>query len=314
MRLVFVMDPVSTVLEDADTTFALMLAAQERGHRVDHCLVRDVSLSGGRVFARVRRAAMARGIGRPIELAADAEDVALDTVDVVFIRKDPPFDDEYHWLTLLLEHLRGSRPLVVNDPRGLRDANEHLYSLHFPDVIPESLVASDRDRIRAFVKEVGGRAVIKPVDGHGGEGIFVLTDGDLNLNAMIETVTRSGRRVALVQRYLPEVRQGDKRILTLGREVLGAILRIPRADDSRSNIHVGGSVVAAAIDGADRRIIETVTPRLEADGLLFVGLDVIGGYLTEVNVTSPTGIQQMERLSGEDLSGRVIERLESAAR
>jgi glutathione synthase len=309
MRVVFVMDPVEKVLVDEDTSFALMLEAEARGHRVDHCLARDVSLRNGRVFATVRRATMQRVREAPI-LLGEPERVCLEEVDAVFVRKDPPFDSEYLWLTLALDALDG-RTLVLNAPQGLRNANEKLYACHFPEVMVETLVDSDKGRIKAFLAEVGGRAVIKPVDGHGGEGVFALREDDKNLNGLIEAVTRGGARVAMVQAFIPEVTEGDKRILLLDGEPLGAILRVPRADDVRSNIHVGGSVVAAAITAADRRIIDAVRGRLRADGLVFVGLDVIGGYLTEVNVTSPTGIQQMTRLDGRNYCAEVIAWIEA---
>jgi glutathione synthase len=179
--------------------------------------------------------------------------------------------------------------------------------------MPETLVAAEKPQIRAFVQRVGGRAVLKPLDGAGGEGVMALTEGDMNFNAIIEATTRNGRRLAMVQEFLPAVRTGDKRVLVLDGEPLGAILRVPKSDDVRSNIHVGGSVVQATLDDADRRIIATLAPRLKQDGLHFVGLDVIGGKLTEVNVTSPTGIQQMTRLDGVDYSARVIEWLEAKA-
>lgn len=303
------MDPVSSVLEDEDTSFALMHEAHARGHRVDHCLVRDVELLDGRARAHLRQTTPARGIRNPLALG-DLETVDLaDDVDAIFVRKDPPFDDEYLWLTLALERVR-DQTLVVNDPRGLRDANEKLYACHFPELMPRTLVSADKKHIRAFIESVGGRGVIKPVDGHGGEGIFALTNDDKNFNACVETVTRTGRRVAMVQAFIPEVTEGDKRILLCEGEVLGAILRVPRGDDLRSNIHVGGSVVATEITAADQRIIDGTRDRLAADGLWFVGLDVIGGKLTEVNVTSPTGIQQMSRLSGQNCEARVIDWLE----
>lgn len=308
MRFVFIMDPVETVLVDEDTSFALMLEAQARDHEVLHCLEPDVYQRRGRTFARLRPATMQRDAAAPITLG-EAQDVCLEDVDVVFVRKDPPFDDDYLWLSLLLEVLRG-KTLVLNDPRGLRDANEKLYACHFPELMPETLVAADKDRIKAFVGEVGGKAVIKPVDGHGGEGIFALMHGDKNTNALIETVTHHGERLAMVQAFIPEVMEGDKRILLIGGQVVGAILRVPQGDDVRSNIHVGGTVVAAEVTAADRHIIEKVTPRLNQDGLYFVGLDVIGGMLTEVNVTSPTGIQQMSRLSGTNCETPVIEWVE----
>ena len=307
MRILFVMDPVSTIVIDEDTSFALMLAAQERGHRVDHCLVRDVALDGSRPLATVRRATMQHDRARPVTLG-EPEDVSLEDTDVVFVRKDPPFDEEYHWLTLLLEHVRG-RTLIVNDPRGLREANEKLYACNFPDLMPRTLVSSSKRRIKHFLDEVNGKAVIKPVEGHGGGGVFALIAGDNNVNGLIEAVTRDGTRVAMVQELIPEVTEGDKRILLLEGEPLGAILRVPQGD-WRSNIHVGGRVVHAKLADADRRIIETVAPRVRADGLWLVGLDVIGGKLTEVNVTSPTGIQQMSRFDGVDYPGRVVDWLE----
>lgn len=308
MRIVVIMDPPESVLVDADTSFALMLEAENRGHEVLHCLARDLVLDGGEVLAQTRPAHMRRDGAPPIALAEPAE-TRLRDVDVVLVRTDPPFDDRYLWCTLMLERLRGAT-LVVNDPRGLREANEKLYACNFPELMPRTIVASDRARIRAFVAAVGGRAVVKPLDGKGGEGVMALGEGDPNFNAIVETVTRFGTRVAMVQEYLPAVREGDKRILVLDGEPLGAILRVPRGGDLRSNLHVGGEAVRAALDANDRRIIETLAPRLRADGLWFVGLDVIGGKLTEVNVTSPTGIQQMSRLDSINYTARILDWLE----
>jgi len=313
MRFVFVMDPVSTVIVDEDTSFALMLEAQARGHRVDHCLASDVGLRGRRVVARVRQATMQLGPGEPITLG-EPEDVDLVDADVVFIRKDPPFTDDYLWLTLVLDHLEGST-LVVNNPRGLREANEKLYAHHFPEIVPPTIMTSHPDEIQRFLSDIGGKAVIKPIDGHGGEGVFLLTSGDTNLNALIEAVTHSGARNAIVQALIPEVYdEGDKRILLVDGELLGVVGRIPSKGDLRSNVHVGGSATPAEVTDADRKIIEAIGPRLVTDQLFFVGLDVIGGKLIEVNVTSPTLIQQMSRLCGENLSATVIDRLEDKAR
>lgn len=308
LRLVFVMDPVSTIVVDEDTTYALMREAQDRGHRVDHCLLPEVGLDDGRVVARVRRAAVHADPAAPVTLGAP-ETVDLADVDAVLVRKDPPFDGPYLWLTLLLEHLRGTT-LVVNDPRGLRECNEHLHILHFPEVIAPTLISADRAHIRRFVDDVGGQAVLKPIDGHGGDKVFLLKAGDLNLNAIIEALTHNGSVAVMAQQYLPAVRAGDKRILLVDGEPLGAIVRVPAADDARSNIHVGGSVQAGALDDADRRIVDAVAPRLRREGLWFVGLDVIGGKLTEINVTSPTGIQQMSRLMNANLPARFYEWLE----
>lgn len=305
MRFVFLMDPPDTVLVDEDTSFDLMLEAQSRGHRVDHCLFRDLSLADGKLRARVRQATMSRKAASPVSLG-DAEEVSLHDVDAVFVRTDPPFDSDYLWATLMLDRLRGET-FVMNDPLGLRQANEKLYACNFPELMPRTLVSSRKDEIKRFMKSVGGRAVIKPLGGAGGEGVLALMEGDLNINALIETTTHNESRVAMVQQFVPEVAQGDKRVLLLDGEPLGAILRVPRADDVRSNIHVGGSVVKSQVDDADRRIIAAVAPRLRDDGLWFVGLDVIGGQLTEVNVTSPTGIQQMSRLDDENHSSTVID-------
>jgi glutathione synthase len=307
MRILVIMDPPETVLVDADTSFALMEAAAERGHRVDHCLITDLFFAGGAVHARLRQATMRRDPARPITLGV-AETAPLSAIDVVLVRKDPPFDANYLWATQLLDHATST--LVVNSPRGLRDANEKLYATFFTSVMPETIVSSDPAQILAFCREMGGQVVIKPLSGAGGDGVFLLREDDLNANAIIETVTQVGRRVAMIQRFLPEVKHGDKRILLLDGEPLGAILRVPKHGDVRSNIHVGGSVVRAELDDRDREIIAALAPRLRADGLVFVGLDVIGGRLTEVNVTSPTGIQQMSRLDHQPYSERVIAWLE----
>lgn len=308
MRILVVMDPPSTVHIDLDTTFALMEAAEERGHRVDHCLITDLYWDRDQVGARLRHARVQRDPAAPI-LLGELEDVPLSRIDVVLVRKDPPFESNYLWATQLLEHARGST-LVVNDPRALRDANEKLYATHFPQVMPDTLVSSDAGQIRAFCREMGGKVVIKPLSGAGGDGVFLLLEEDLNFSAIVETVTHLGKRLAMVQRFLPEVSVGDKRILLLDGEPLGAILRVPKRGDVRSNIHVGGSVVKAELDDRDRAIVAAVAGKLKADGLFFVGLDVIGGHLTEVNVTSPTGIQQMQRLDGQPYSARVVEWLE----
>lgn len=311
MHIVVVMDPVETVRWDTDTSFALMLAAQGRGHRVDHCLMRDLYLDGGRLFATVAEATMQPVAERPIALGA-RQDVCLHDVDAIFIRKDPPFESQYLWCTQLLEHVRGDT-LVMNDPRGVRDANEKLYACRFPELMPRTLVSSDKRRIKQFVERVGGRAVIKPLSGARGDGVFVLDGSDLNFNAIVEAQTDTGRRVAMTQEFLPAVREGDKRILVLGGEPLGALLRVPASDDVRSNLAVGGTAVKAPITDEERALIATLKPSLVRDGLYFVGLDLIGGKLTEVNVTSPTGIQQMTRLDDIAYSDQVIAWVERTA-
>lgn len=308
MRLLFVVDPVETLHAPSDTSFALMLCGQSRGHRIDVCQPEDLALVAGMLWVRSRRAVLDEAAAAPIALGV-VEDLEVRHYDAVWIRTNPPFDDRYLWLTQMLETVR-QHCFVLNDPRGLRDANEKLYACHFPELMPETLVTSDAARIERFVDELGGQAVIKPLDGFGGQSVFALRRGDLNFHAAIETLTHDGKRLAMVQRFMPEVHDGDKRILLLDGEPLGAMLRRPQAHDLRSNLRVGGTALRAAIDEADRRIIERLAARLRQDGLWFVGLDVIGGKLTEVNVTSPTGIRQMSRLLGEPLSERVLAWLE----
>ena len=303
MRFVYVMDPMDRVLPDKDTTFAIQRAAERMGHASLHCTPRDVYVEGGDVWARVRPLHV--GDLPPHFTLESAVDVRLADVDCVFIRKDPPFDAQYLYLTQLLEVVRG-RTLVVNDPRGLRDANEKLYTLHFVRHMPKTLVASDRDRIHRWVSEVG-TAVVNPLDGAGGSGVMVVSKGDRNSRSIVDYITAEGTRHAMVQEYLPAVRAGDKRVLLLDGEVLGAINRVPREDDVRSNIHVGGRVEPCSVTPDERAVVADLRPRLNADGLVFVGLDFIGGKLTEVNVTSPTGIQELSRHLGRDAAENVVD-------
>ena len=232
-------------------------------------------------------------------------DLRFADVDAVFIRKDPPFDRAYLYTTLMLERVRG-RTVLVNDPRGLRDANEKLYTLHFAEHMPKTLVTADRDRIFDFLRSVQGHGVIKPLDGAGGSGVLRLEATDSNARSIVDVTTHDGHRLAMVQEYVPDVRKGDKRVLLLDGELLGAINRVPRADDVRSNIHVGGVVEKCDVTPKERAIIAAMAPRLRADGLLFVGLDFIGERLTEVNVTSPTGIQELGQHQGRDVAVDVI--------
>jgi glutathione synthase len=309
MRFLYVMDPVERVISDKDTTFAFQRAAQRRGHVGLHCEPRDVYVEGGDVWARAREVRVSDVL--PHFTMGEAVDLRLADLQCVFIRKDPPFDAQYLYLTLILENLRG-RTLVVNDPRGLRDANEKLYTLHFAAYMPRTLVTSDRDRIHRFVAEVGV-GVVKPLDGAGGSGVMVVSKADRNTRSIVDYITQEGTRLAMVQEYLDAVRAGDKRVLILDGEVLGGINRVARDDDVRSNIHVGGRVEPCDVTAQERAVIADMAPRLAEDGLFFVGLDFIGGKLTEVNVTSPTGIQELSRHLGRDVAERVIAWVERRA-
>ncbi len=307
MRFVYVMDPVDRVLPDKDTTFAFLRAAQGRGHESLHCEPRDLYMRNGDLYARVRSLTVSDV--PPYFTFGAPTDIRVADAHAVFIRKDPPFDNSYLMTTLLLERVRG-RTLLINDPRGLREANEKLYTLNFPHWMPRTIVTSHEDVIFDFVREVGGIGVIKPLDLAGGSGVMMLRPDDKNARSIVQLLSGEGTRLVMVQEFIPEVVSGDKRVLVLGGQILGAINRVPRSDDLRSNIHVGGSVEPYKVTDVERAIVADVAPRLLADGLVFVGLDVINGKLTEVNVTSPTGIQQMSQHHGRDLAVDVIQWVE----
>jgi len=289
------MDPPETMIPDKDTTFAFMRGARARGHDCLHCLPIEISNRGRNVFARARPIAVSDA--PPHFTLGDDRQVELAGLDAVFVRKDPPFDDEYLHLTQQLD-LVNDRTLVINDARGLRDANEKLFAFQFSELMPRSLVSAEPGDILEFVREQGGKAVLKPIDGAGGRGVVALDLADMNTRALIDLLTCEGKKLALVQEYLPAVRAGDKRVLLLDGEPLGAILRVPRPDDLRANIHVGGIVHSTELTPEESALVAEVGARLRRHGLWFVGLDLIGGRLIEVNVTSPTGIQELGRFQG----------------
>jgi glutathione synthase len=312
LRILYVMDPLARILVDKDTTFAFMLEGQRRGHEQYTCGVGDLFVDGAAPHARTRATRVQRADVH--YTLAEERTVPLTWFDVVFMRKDPPFDLDFYFATQLLGLVDPATTLVVNDPRGLREANEKLYALRFPSVIPETFVTADAARLKDFMERLGGEMIVKPLDGCGGAGVFHVHHGDRNLNAILELSTANGTRLVMAQRYLAAVRtEGDKRVIVLAGEPLGAIRRVPRDDEHRGNIHVGGQVVRAPVDARDREICRVLAPRLEADGLWFVGLDVIGGFVTEINVTSPTGVQEIDRLDGVCLEANVLDFVEARA-
>jgi glutathione synthase len=312
VRIAYVMDPFSTVNVEKDTTFALMLEAQRRGHDNYFLESRDLYVSGGRAFGRMRQARVKPVQGEHAELGPE-ERIPLEACDAVLMRKDPPFDIDYVFATYILDQA-GPKTYVMNSPAGIRDANEKMAILGFREVIPTTFVAKDPRLLREFLQELGGEMIIKPLDGCGGSGVFHARRDDRNLNALLEVMTDNGRRYLMAQRYVPEVRKGDKRIMILNGEPLGAIWRIATEDENRSNMHVGGRVARSELDSHDLRILEVLRPYLLAHGLAFVGIDVIGGFLTEINVTSPTGIQEIRRLDGTDPAGRTLDFIEAKVR
>lgn len=311
LRILYVMDPPARILVDKDTTFAFMCEGQRRGHEQYYCGIEDLYVERAVPRAGVRGISATPGVLPTLHEAADRP---LSWFHVVLMRKDPPFDMAFFFATHVLGLADPRTTLVVNDPRGLRDANEKLYALHFPELIPESLVTADPARLRSFMESLGGEMIVKPLDGCGGAGVFHVHRQDRNVNAILELSTLNGTRPVMAQRYLPAVRhEGDKRLIVLAGEPLGAIRRVPREDETRGNIHVGGRVERASVDARDREICRIMASRLAADGLVFVGLDVIGGFVTEVNVTSPTGVQEIDRLDGVCLEARVLDLLEARA-
>ena len=310
MRFLFVMDPAEKMLPDKDTSFALIRGSESRGHVAFHAEHVHVFNRGREVFARARPIRVSEAA--PHVTLGDWETLDLSEIDAVFIRKDPPFDPAYAHLTQQLDLVK-DRTLVLNDPRGLRDANEKLFAFHFSEHMPKSLVTAEPARILDFVSEVGGKAVLKPLDGAGGSGVVALATDDKNTRALIDLLTKEGRELALVQQYVPDVRTGDKRVLMLDGEPLGAILRVPREDDIRANIHVGGTVVATELSAEENALVKDVGKKLREYGLWFVGLDLIGGRLIEVNVTSPTGIQELGRFQRKHPEEDVIAWVEKRA-
>lgn len=309
-KFAFIMDPLHTVLVDKDTTFVMMLEAQARGHQIHFIGLKDMYCVGSRSLCRAFRCEVRRDV-KHYQMLDGGLEMPLDAFDAIFMRKDPPADANYIYATMMLTMADARRTFVMNSPAGLREANEKLYQLNFPAVIAPTLVSYENVRLKSFMEEQGGEMVVKPLDGHGGEGVFVLTRGDRNLNAILETATHFETRPIMAQRYIPEVRKGDKRLIVLDGEPLGCTLRVPMAAEHRGNIHVGGTCVKAEVTARDREICRVLKPRLQRDGLYFVGLDIIGEYLTEVNVTSPTGVQEIDRLDGVNLEARVIDFVES---
>lgn len=311
LKIGVVMDPVDKINIDKDTTFVLMLEAQRRGHEVYYMELEDLFIRAGTPFGRFCRIQLARAT--PHFQLGEYATGALEDFDALLMRKDPPFDMKFFFVTHLLSLVDGRKCFVMNDPKGLREANEKLYALRFPEQIPQTLVSSDMGRLKDFMEELGGEMIIKPLDGCGGSGVFYLNVQDRNTNSILEAATDNGRRLIMGQRYLPEIRQGDKRIIVLDGQPLGAVLRVPLEYETRGNIHVGGQCVHATLTPRDLEICAALAPLLKNDGLYFVGLDVIGSFLTEVNVTSPTGIQEINGLDHVQLESQVIDFVEQKA-
>ncbi len=308
LRVAIQMDHIRSIDVDADSTFVLALEAQSRGHGLYHYLPEQLTFDQGRVLARAEPLEVRRGQDGHYTLG-DPEVVDLADMDVVLLRQDPPFDMAYITTTHLLGYIH-PKTLVVNDPNEVRNAPEKLYATQFPGLMPPTLIASGREEIVAF-REEHKDIILKPLYGNGGAGVFRVAPGDENLNALLEMFTTFYRQPIIAQKYLAEVREGDKRIILIDGEAAGVINRIPAEGETRANMHVGATPVKATLNDRDREICEAIGPDLKARGLIFVGIDVIGDYLTEINVTSPTGLQEINRFDGVNLEAQIWDAIEA---
>jgi glutathione synthase len=308
LRVAIQMDPMESVDIDADSTFALAVEARRRGHVLFHYLPQDLTFYRGRVTARARALEVRRQRGDHFTLG-EPEILDLAEVDIVLMRQDPPFDMAYITATHVLQHIH-PKTFVINDPVEVRNAPEKLFVAHFPELMPPTLITSDRARITAF-RDEHKDIIIKPLFGNGGAGVFHVDPEDDNLNALLEMFTEVYREPIMVQAYLPEVRDGDSRIILIDGNAAGVVKRVPKAREVRANLHVGATAEKATLSARDLEICETIGPELRRRGLIFVGIDVIGGYLTEINVTSPTGIQEIDRFDGVSLEADLWDAFEA---
>ena len=318
MKLAFIIDPITKLDPGHDSSVAMMEAAQLLGHQVWITEANQLSIIGGKAWGYLQTVGL-----QPVKLVDGRWQAELDwyqigeqvltcleEMDAVFMRTDPPVTVPYLYATYILDLIDPNKTLVVNSPKGLRNANEKVYALQFTSVIPETIVSQDKLVIAQFVEEKKS-AVLKPLGGKGGEGILFLEKGDRNFNSLIEVSTQQGREPVMVQEYLPAAKEGDKRIILLDGKPIGAVNRVPSGNEFRGNMAVGGKAAKVDITDKEKEICEVVAPQLKADNLYFVGIDVIGGYLTEVNVTSPTGIREIDRLNNVSLGKQVMKWLEN---
>ena len=312
VRFLFLMDPVASIDIAADSTFVMMLEAQERGHEILYAHPRLLRQHGGEPRITACPIELRRVVGDHFTLGPE-RGLSLSECDAVFMRKDPPFDVAFLTYTYILDRVDRRRTVLFNDPQGLRDFNEKLSALHWPELMPPTLVSADRHAIRAFIEE-HGEAVVKPLDGAGGAGVIRLEHGDKNTGSVLDMLTLEGTRHIETQAFLRDVVAGDKRVILLDGEPIGAINRIPAADDIRANMHVGGRAERSAITERDREIAAALAPELRRRGLILAGIDVIGGFLTEINVTSPTGLQEANRFDETRLEALIVDRVEEKRR
>ena len=311
ISLGIVMDPIDRINILKDTSFAMLLEAQSRQWELIYMEVGDLFLHDNRTYARMRRLHVARNQQSWYQFANDGEERPLDELDVVFMRKDPPFDQEYIYTTYLLECAEQKGLLVINKPNALRDANEKIFTVWFPECCAPTLVTRKTHKIRSFLIE-HNEIILKPLDGMGGASIFHLRPGDPNFSVILETMTRHQTRFVMAQKYLPEITEGDKRILMInGEPIPYALARIPAIGETRGNLAAGGRAEGRELSERDFWIAAKVGPTLKERGLIFVGLDVIGDYLTEINVTSPTCVQELDKQYNLNISSQLMDWIEN---
>lgn len=311
LKVAVQMDHINSIRIGGDTTFALCLEAQKRGHSLYHYTPDRLSMRDGVVSARVEELSVREIEGGHFTLG-ETVSRDLSEMDVVLLRQDPPFDMNYITTTHILERIH-PKTLVVNDPAWVRNSPEKIFVTEFPDLMPETLITKDPQEIAAFRKEFGD-IILKPLYGNGGAGVFHLADGDRNLTSLLEMFSQMFREPIIAQRYLKDVRAGDKRIILIDGEPVGAINRVPSETDARSNMHVGGRAEKTALTEREREICARIGPSLRERGFILVGIDVIGDYMTEINVTSPTGIREVKRFGGADIAALFWDAVEAKRR
>ncbi|GGP92098.1 glutathione synthase [Shewanella ulleungensis] len=310
IKLGIVMDPISDINIKKDSSFAMLLAAQSRGYQLFYMEMHDLAMVNGKAMANMRPLSVKQDANDWFTLG-EAVDTPLADLDVVLMRKDPPFDTEFIYATYMLERAEEEGVLIVNKPQSLRDANEKLFTAWFSEFTPETIVTRDAKRIRAF-HQLKQDIILKPLDGMGGTSIFRVKKDDPNVGVIIETLTSYGQQYAMAQAFIPEITQGDKRILVVdGEPVPFALARIPMKGETRGNLAAGGSGVAQPLSESDWKIARAIGPELKKRGLIFVGLDVIGDKLTEINVTSPTCIKEIEAAFDVDITGMLMDAIEA---
>ncbi len=310
IKLGMVMDPISQINIKKDTSFAMLLEAQARGWELHYIELDDLFLSNGQAYARTRSLEVQRDPNQWHRFTGEQQ-IALSELDTIIMRKDPPFNQEYIYATYILEQAEREGVYVVNKPQSLRDANEKMFTAWFPQCCTDTLVARNPQKIRDFLQQ-HQEIILKPLDGMGGASIFLVRENDPNLSVILETMTEHGQRFIMAQKYLPAIKDGDKRILMVnGEPVPYCLARIPSSGESRGNLAAGGRGEGRPLSDRDRWIAEQVGPTLKAKGLVFVGIDVIGDYLTEVNVTSPTCVQELDKQFGLNISAQLMDHIET---